>query len=316
VEDAILGRFLSPDPLIQDPSNAQNYNRYSYVINNPLSYIDPTGFCNEGLGFDPCDGGGDNGGDSGGGGADPPPPEYGCGIPPFGPCYAPMPDVPNPTPSAPPAQAGGVGGSRGGGQPTPKAGNPSAPDFKGYLDCMTTSGASSGASSMADQLTEATDMMADTGASLDAFTKALASLNPNSLGSAIGPLSVPGPGFSVSPTNGTSAAFGQQASEFFQAAEPYAKYGGIFVAGAAVVVSGVQAYKQGGGYSGSAEAVSYASADAAIGYAAVSAFNVPGLIGSLAYNASGGTSNLVGGTKLLGVTQGCAAAYLGGLPAG
>jgi hypothetical protein len=32
VEDAILGRFLSPDPHIPDPTNAQRYNRYSYVI--------------------------------------------------------------------------------------------------------------------------------------------------------------------------------------------------------------------------------------------------------------------------------------------
>ena len=46
VQDAILGRFLSPDPLIQDPSNAQNYNRYTYVLNNPLTFIDPTGFDN------------------------------------------------------------------------------------------------------------------------------------------------------------------------------------------------------------------------------------------------------------------------------
>jgi RHS repeat-associated protein len=44
VQDAILGRFLSPDPYIQDPSNAQNYNRYTYVLNNPLTFTDPTGF--------------------------------------------------------------------------------------------------------------------------------------------------------------------------------------------------------------------------------------------------------------------------------
>jgi RHS repeat-associated protein len=49
VQDALLGRFLSPDPRIPDPSNAQSYNRYSYVNNNPLSYTDPTG-------FDPCPG--------------------------------------------------------------------------------------------------------------------------------------------------------------------------------------------------------------------------------------------------------------------
>jgi RHS repeat-associated protein len=44
VQDAILGRFLSPDPHIPDPSDAQSYNRYSYVTNNPLPYTDPTGF--------------------------------------------------------------------------------------------------------------------------------------------------------------------------------------------------------------------------------------------------------------------------------
>jgi RHS repeat-associated protein len=44
VEDAILGRMISPDPHITDPSNAQSYNRYSYVNNNPLTLIDPTGF--------------------------------------------------------------------------------------------------------------------------------------------------------------------------------------------------------------------------------------------------------------------------------
>jgi RHS repeat-associated protein len=36
--DPALGRFLSPDPYIQDPTNRQNYNRYSYCLNNPLKY--------------------------------------------------------------------------------------------------------------------------------------------------------------------------------------------------------------------------------------------------------------------------------------
>lgn len=44
VQDAILGRFLSADPHIPDPTNAQGYNRYSYVLNNPVSFTDPTGF--------------------------------------------------------------------------------------------------------------------------------------------------------------------------------------------------------------------------------------------------------------------------------
>jgi RHS repeat-associated protein len=38
-----LGRFGQPDSIIPDISNPQSYNRYSYVLNNPLRYTDPTG---------------------------------------------------------------------------------------------------------------------------------------------------------------------------------------------------------------------------------------------------------------------------------
>ena len=41
--DPVLGRFLSPDPIIQVPDFTQSYNGYSYAMNNPLSYKDPTG---------------------------------------------------------------------------------------------------------------------------------------------------------------------------------------------------------------------------------------------------------------------------------
>ncbi len=44
IYDPTLGRFLQADPFIQAPSNTQNYNRYSYVLNNPMSYTDPSGF--------------------------------------------------------------------------------------------------------------------------------------------------------------------------------------------------------------------------------------------------------------------------------
>jgi len=39
-----LGRFISADPTGQFPKASQSFNRYSYVINNPLSYTDPSGF--------------------------------------------------------------------------------------------------------------------------------------------------------------------------------------------------------------------------------------------------------------------------------
>jgi RHS repeat-associated protein len=43
IYDPLLGRFLNPDPQMQDPDNPQNYNRYAYAFNNPLIYTDPDG---------------------------------------------------------------------------------------------------------------------------------------------------------------------------------------------------------------------------------------------------------------------------------
>ena len=37
------GRFLAPDNYVQAPDNTQNFNRYSYCLNNPLKYADPSG---------------------------------------------------------------------------------------------------------------------------------------------------------------------------------------------------------------------------------------------------------------------------------
>ena len=47
--DPLLGRFLSPDPYVQMPFYSQNFNRYSYCLNNPLRYNDLSG---EGIGLD------------------------------------------------------------------------------------------------------------------------------------------------------------------------------------------------------------------------------------------------------------------------
>ena len=44
VFDPTLGVFLQADPVMQDPLNLQNYNRYGYCFNNPLSCTDPSGF--------------------------------------------------------------------------------------------------------------------------------------------------------------------------------------------------------------------------------------------------------------------------------
>lgn len=44
VYDPLLARFTSADPLLQDPTYSQSFNRYSYVWNNPTNLIDPSGF--------------------------------------------------------------------------------------------------------------------------------------------------------------------------------------------------------------------------------------------------------------------------------
>lgn len=44
VYDQTLGRFISADPNVDGVSDAQGFNRYSYVGNNPLGATDPTGF--------------------------------------------------------------------------------------------------------------------------------------------------------------------------------------------------------------------------------------------------------------------------------
>ena len=45
VFDPVLARFLSPDSIVEEPDLLQSHNRYSYVLNNPLRYTDPSGHC-------------------------------------------------------------------------------------------------------------------------------------------------------------------------------------------------------------------------------------------------------------------------------
>jgi len=43
VYDPLLGRMLSPDNYVQSPGYSQSYNRFTYCLNNPLKYVDPSG---------------------------------------------------------------------------------------------------------------------------------------------------------------------------------------------------------------------------------------------------------------------------------
>tara|TARA_R110002033_G_scaffold81172_2_gene132031 strand:+ start:425 stop:7096 length:6672 start_codon:yes stop_codon:yes gene_type:complete len=44
IYDFNIGRFLSVDPFLQFPENSQSANPYSYILNNPMSGTDPTGY--------------------------------------------------------------------------------------------------------------------------------------------------------------------------------------------------------------------------------------------------------------------------------
>jgi RHS repeat-associated protein len=44
-----LGRFISADMIVPEPGSSQDWNRYSYVYNNPVKYTDPSGYCIPGL---------------------------------------------------------------------------------------------------------------------------------------------------------------------------------------------------------------------------------------------------------------------------
>ena len=41
--DPRIGRWISADPLVPEPGNPQDWNRYSYVANNPVRSTDPSG---------------------------------------------------------------------------------------------------------------------------------------------------------------------------------------------------------------------------------------------------------------------------------
>jgi RHS repeat-associated protein len=62
--DPQIGRFISADTIVPNPGDLQAFNRYSYCMNNPLVYTDPSGHEVEG-------GGGPDAGTDGGGFAGP-----------------------------------------------------------------------------------------------------------------------------------------------------------------------------------------------------------------------------------------------------
>jgi hypothetical protein len=47
-DDPVLGRFIQADTLVPEPGNPLAWDRYAYVLNNPVSFLDPSG-------HKPCD---------------------------------------------------------------------------------------------------------------------------------------------------------------------------------------------------------------------------------------------------------------------
>ena len=41
--DFSIGRFLTPDDVPGNPADPQSWNRYSYVENDPINHVDPSG---------------------------------------------------------------------------------------------------------------------------------------------------------------------------------------------------------------------------------------------------------------------------------
>jgi len=52
VYDFNNGRFLNVDTFIQNPGSTQSLNPYTYVFNNPLSGVDPSGYVSRGFGWE------------------------------------------------------------------------------------------------------------------------------------------------------------------------------------------------------------------------------------------------------------------------
>ena len=46
--DATVRTFLTPDPIVGSPFKVTGWNKYAYVRNNPLKFVDPSGFYTDG----------------------------------------------------------------------------------------------------------------------------------------------------------------------------------------------------------------------------------------------------------------------------
>jgi RHS repeat-associated protein len=122
VYDPMARKFLTPDPIVSDVMVGGSWNPYSYVQNNPIRFVDPSGLCTTIFGFEiwGCGSGSDPTKDAG--------PKTPTGKPPA------------PEPQSPPAGAGGTLSTHSPAAPkeTPAAGG-TAPNVDGSRGTPSTS---------------------------------------------------------------------------------------------------------------------------------------------------------------------------------
>jgi RHS repeat-associated protein len=261
VQDSVTGRFLSADPHIPGRTNTQDFNRYAYVVNNPLSYIDPTGFC-------PLDDGSDDG--------------QLCEVVVSASTNAyqninsdwylplssygtpvlqdvPLPEIPEPTLPTLPTPEGDME------TVTVTARDP-------YSQCLADALAAIGVANPADG-SETLENVSQARTALEGAVEGLAGASAVNVGRAFGP----GPGPAAA-TNAALAEFGEQTQGVLESAGPLLKGTG-YVLGAISIANGYQT----GGLLGAA----YATSDFAL--ESVMSTTVLGAGAAIAFNRMGGT---------------------------
>jgi RHS repeat-associated protein len=260
-------RFLSPDPNVTDPGNTQSFNRYSYVNNNPLSEIDPTGFCGNSLNYiagsemtwtnDQNGNFVDTGFVS---------PGYYTSVPDSSPCQAPPSDGAPYPPSTPPPVLQQLAG------PLPKM--PPMAQSETFDQCMAAASSGANSSSPEDSVKETFDNLGQAHSALDASVERLAGASALSVGRAFGG----GQTSLTAPSNAAVAQYGASVKSGLETVAPYLKFTG-YVLGGASILNGIRT----GGPAGGA----YATADFGIETALSS--TLIGVGAAFAYDRVGGT---------------------------
>jgi RHS repeat-associated protein len=253
VQDSITGRFISADPYITEPGNTQNYNRYSYVYNNPMSFVDPSGYESS------CG----------------PQIEDGCTI-----------EAPLPSPSPGVVTETGTGensGGNGGGDSdtqTPSRPKPPKPPPKKFDACKA-------ANDTLKAMKSATSA-----AGTDALTMAGDVLSGTQQAALAAARSAPSQAF----LDITSTANQRSLLPSAPTISSYGRYAGL-AKGFGLAGVGLNMYQIGNGFAQSPTEGAYATSDALIS-AGLSAFGLPGVAASVAFNEAGGSKSLVAGANL------------------